>query len=169
MSQLPFVSSSGIITKEDAAATGTFTPKMRDRQARGKDPYNSSNNGSSFSSDSEMTDGEMSSGFRQRRRGDDNGRAPPKEDFETRERQEKALAFLDNPELLMMYAQSTGNSIPGARLHFMKMLCGYDKEEEKSKQQQQQQAQHPHRRDADSSNKRRGGDRGAMGSGSGSR
>jgi hypothetical protein len=31
-----------------------------------------------------------------------------KEDFSRLERRRKAIAFLDNPELLMMYAQSTG-------------------------------------------------------------
>jgi hypothetical protein len=39
-----------------------------------------------------------------------------------------AIAYLDNPELLMMYAQSKGDSIPAARLHFTKMMCGYDPE-----------------------------------------
>lgn len=32
-----------------------------------------------------------------------------KEDFGKTERREKAVAFLDSPELLMMYAQSTGD------------------------------------------------------------
>lgn len=32
-----------------------------------------------------------------------------KDDFGKIERREKAVAFLDNPELLMMYAQSTGD------------------------------------------------------------
>lgn len=71
-----------------------------------------------------------------------------KEDFSVVERRQKAIAFLDNPELLMMYAQATGDvsfflsvpflesplptaikSIPGARLHFTEILCGYDDEE----------------------------------------
>ncbi|KAK3387056.1 hypothetical protein B0H63DRAFT_469019 [Podospora didyma] len=95
------------------------------------------------------------------------------EDFPAAERRQKAVAFLDSPELLMMYSQSTGDSIPGARLHFMKMLCGYDDEsiEESRKStsyhpsyhgqhhyhHQQQQRQHPTFRDTE---KRRGGDRG---------
>ena len=36
-----------------------------------------------------------------------------KEDFSRIEARQKAIAFLDNPELLMMYAQSTGDeSVP---------------------------------------------------------
>ncbi len=95
---------------------------------------------------------------------------PSKPDFGAKERRQKAIAFLDNPEMLMMYAQSTGDvsvsrprlpllpphlldtpsfsppsapsapcrpeltallpceSIPAARLHFMKMMCSYDDE-----------------------------------------
>ncbi|AEO71510.1 uncharacterized protein THITE_2123963 [Thermothielavioides terrestris NRRL 8126] len=39
------------------------------------------------------------------------------------------MAFLDNPELLLMHAQSTGSSVAAARLYFTKMLCGFDQEE----------------------------------------
>jgi hypothetical protein len=109
------------------------------------------------------------------------------EDFGLVERRLKAMAYLDSPELLMMYAQTTGDvsrglffssrhasspslgstansyvpsphpqkSIPGARLHFMKMLCGYDddtKREDRKRVLLQD-------RDVD---KRRGGDRAAM-------
>lgn len=98
--------------------------------------------------------------------------APPpiKESFNRKERREMALAYLDNPELLMMYAQSKGDSIPAARLHFTKMMCGYDPEsldEVKNARMQHQQRYHDVRqsqamkereRDRDS---RRGGDRAA--------
>lgn len=36
-------------------------------------------------------------------------RAAEQEDFGKKERREKAVAFLDSPELLMMYAQSQGD------------------------------------------------------------
>lgn len=74
-----------------------------------------------------------------------------KEDFATVERRQKAIAFLNDPELLQMYAQSTGDvsvkplslevpfrqgtltiqqSVAGARLHFTKLLCGYDEDDD---------------------------------------
>jgi hypothetical protein len=91
-----------------------FTRQMRDRQARGKDPYQS---------------GEGSDGGRESGSGTTlrlgSGRVE-KEDFSRVERRKKAITFLDDPELLMMHAQSTGESIAAARLHFTKMLCGYD-------------------------------------------
>ncbi|KAK4120852.1 hypothetical protein N657DRAFT_683333 [Parathielavia appendiculata] len=124
-----------------------FTSEMRDRQARGKDPYHSGDG----SDDGSLTDRESGPGSRLRL---GTGRVE-KEDFARVERRQKAIAFLDNPELLMMYAQSTGESIPAARLHFTKLLCGYDGEE----------AQHgtaygshlSPRRDLQSANKQRGG------------
>ncbi|KAB8294877.1 hypothetical protein EYC80_006838 [Monilinia laxa] len=36
----------------------------------------------------------------------------------------EAVAVLDNPELLMMHAQSRNDSIPSTRLHFLKLLSG---------------------------------------------
>ncbi|KAK4115713.1 hypothetical protein N656DRAFT_394417 [Canariomyces notabilis] len=54
-----------------------------------------------------------------------------KEDFARAEARQKALAFLDNPELLRMYALANEDSIPGARLHFTKLLCGFEDEEQK--------------------------------------
>jgi len=104
-----------------SAMDDDFTPKMRDRQARGKDPYQSGDG-----SDGNLSDREPGSGARLRL---GNGRVE-KEDFARVESRQKAIAFLENPELLMMYAQSTGDSIAAARLHFTKMLCGYDDEEE---------------------------------------
>lgn len=93
---------------------------MRDRQARGKDPYQSGDG-----SDGGNLSGRESGLGTKLRLG--SGRVE-KEDFSRVESRKKAIAFLDNPELLMMHAQSTGESIAAARLHFTKMLCGYDQE-----------------------------------------
>jgi hypothetical protein len=48
------------------------------------------------------------------------------ESYETVEKRRAAAVILDSPELLMMHAQSRGDSIPGTRQHFTKILCGYD-------------------------------------------
>ncbi|KAK3371358.1 hypothetical protein B0T24DRAFT_628749 [Lasiosphaeria ovina] len=58
----------------------------------------------------------------------------------------------------MMYAQSTEDSLPGARLHFMKMLCGYDDEslDDARRAAPPPPVHNSSRRDPD---KRRGGDR----------
>lgn len=141
-------------SSSSSVAGDAFSPQMRDRQARGKDPYHSGDG----SEGSDLSDREPGTRLRL-----GNSRLE-KEDFSRAERRHKAVAFLDSPELLMMYAQSTGDSIPGARLHFMKMMCGYDDEgvEDTRKSSSHQ---HPHgpsshhgqsRRDPD---KRRGGDR----------
>ncbi|KAK3946352.1 hypothetical protein QBC46DRAFT_369554 [Diplogelasinospora grovesii] len=126
------------VPEEEAA----FTARMRDRQARGKDPYRSGTD------DDDSDDSDSSSNLimgRQHTRPGGmaglGGLGGPKtrlignrlgeerEDFTRLEKRHKAMAFLDSPELLMMYAQSTGDSMPGARLHFMKMLCGYDEDD----------------------------------------
>ncbi|KAG5923245.1 hypothetical protein E4U42_005011 [Claviceps africana] len=83
-----------------------MTPSMRDRQARGKDPYR------------EEGEGQESMVL---------GRGIPAEPFEDRERRSFALAVLDCPEQLMMFAQSRDDSIPSQRLRFTAMLCGFDK------------------------------------------
>ncbi|KAK0747711.1 hypothetical protein B0T21DRAFT_278189 [Apiosordaria backusii] len=101
-----------------------FTSVMRDRQARGKDPYHSGD-GSEGSDLSDRESGATPSKLRLVGGGGGGGR-PEKEDYARTELRQKAIAFLGSPELLMMYAQSTGDSIPGARLHFMRILCGYD-------------------------------------------
>ncbi|KAK4241357.1 cecdcb10-78c0-46c6-b0b7-dd05d15faac3 [Achaetomium macrosporum] len=103
-----------------SAVGDTFTPQMRDRQARGQDPYHSGD---------VSDDGDFNDAATKLRLG--NGRTE-KEDFFKVERRQKAIAFLDNPELLMMYAQSTGDSIAAARLYWTKVLCGYEDEPEKS-------------------------------------
>ncbi|KAK0626021.1 hypothetical protein B0T14DRAFT_561971 [Immersiella caudata] len=131
----------------------TFTPQMRDRQARGKDPYHSGDG----SEGSDLSDRETSSGSRLRL----GSSRLEKEDFTRTERRNKAEAYLDNPELLMMYAQSTEDSMAGARLHFTRMLCGYENEDDIScgtstRKSTSHQHPPPPPRDSD---KRRGGDR----------
>ncbi|KJK80919.1 hypothetical protein H634G_03452 [Metarhizium anisopliae BRIP 53293] len=86
------------------------TPEMRDRQARGKDPYKDS--------DSDYDDGPE----RRVRL----GRGVKTEPFEDKERRGFALSVLDSPESLMMYALSAGDSVPGQRLRFTAMLCGFE-------------------------------------------
>ncbi|KAK4655982.1 hypothetical protein QC762_307250 [Podospora pseudocomata] len=118
--------SSSSLSNDDEDDGDAFTSAMRDRQARGKDPYNSGDG----SEGSDLSDREGGIGTSKLRLGGGGGGGgggrPEKEDYASRELRQKAIAFLDNPELLMMYAQSTGDSIPGARLHFMRLLCGYD-------------------------------------------
>ncbi|KAK4198512.1 hypothetical protein QBC40DRAFT_178521 [Triangularia verruculosa] len=113
-------SGSGSISSIDDDDDGAYTPVMHDRQAKGKDPYHSGD-GSDGSDLSDRESGATPSKLRLV-----GGGRPEKEDPARVELRQKAIAFLDNPELLMMYAQSTGDSIPGARLHFMRILCGYD-------------------------------------------
>ena len=107
-----------------------FTPQMRDRQARGKDPYHSADG----SEASDLSDRETAGAGAGARMRPGSGRyvlPPPqhpyicnvkrinvgsarfsnldKEDFSRAERRHKATIFLDTPELLMMHAQSTGD------------------------------------------------------------
>ncbi|KAK4166102.1 hypothetical protein QBC43DRAFT_286997 [Cladorrhinum sp. PSN259] len=114
-----------------SAAVETFTPQMRDRQARGKDPYTSGN--SSDESDP-LNGNDLRFGSAASR--------DPKEDFAKAERRQTAISYLDSPELLMIWAQSTGDSIAGARQHWMKVLCGYEDEPADSKGKHHHQQQH---------------------------
>lgn len=112
-----------------------FTQQMRDRQARGKDPYRSGDG----SDDGNLSDRGPRTGSKLRlgkgrcvislslslfslRDRKQKERSPltnnpcllppnssEKEDYARVERRQQAIAFLDNPELLIMYAQSTGD------------------------------------------------------------
>ncbi|KAI1846513.1 hypothetical protein JX265_004964 [Neoarthrinium moseri] len=82
-----------------------FTAEMRDRQARGKDPYHESE-------DSE--DANYWGGGRHRR----------DEPFAVVDQRRKAVQVLDTPELLMTYAQRDNESVPATRLRYTRMLCG---------------------------------------------
>ncbi|KAI1102313.1 hypothetical protein F4804DRAFT_268559 [Jackrogersella minutella] len=94
-----------------APVEDTFTAEMRNRQARGKDPYESSDANSDFASDSTRKyRAEMSR----------------KEAFAVQERRRKASQILDSPELLMMAAQRDNESIPATRLKYTRMFCGFE-------------------------------------------
>lgn len=90
-----------------------FTPEMRDRQARGKDPDGPGPGPFAFG---RAAQSRMALGFM----------GLETEPFERAQRREKAAAILDNPELLMIYAQRMGDSIPATRMRFMRIMCGYD-------------------------------------------
>ncbi|KAG6036075.1 hypothetical protein E4U41_005776 [Claviceps citrina] len=94
---------------------------MRDRQARGKDPYGQ-DGGGGFSGPGPGSGAGAGPGGE----GVVLGSGIPVEPFEDRERKGFALSVLDCPEQLMMYAQSRNDSIPAQRLHFTVMLCGFD-------------------------------------------
>ncbi|KAI1388911.1 uncharacterized protein F4822DRAFT_404355 [Hypoxylon trugodes] len=88
-----------------------FTPEMRDRQARGKDPYVSSDDSSDWPSED----------TRKYRAG-----GTKDEPHEVVERRRIAAQVLDSPELLMMAAQRDNESIPATRLRYTRMLCGFE-------------------------------------------
>ncbi|KXH61379.1 hypothetical protein CSAL01_05212 [Colletotrichum salicis] len=173
-----------------SGATPSFTPAMRDRQARGKDPYSPHDS----PSDSDLEFDGPGGGSPSRSgvgrlghlglhhggggggggggmlAGGGGGGIGDGDSHEVRRRKLWAVAVLEDPEKLAMYACSRGDlwliqhpfsqSIPGTRLHFTRMLCGFDEE---PTLQQQQQSDH---RKASSSSARRdprrrsaGGDR----------
>ncbi|KAH7636049.1 hypothetical protein B0T09DRAFT_390973 [Sordaria sp. MPI-SDFR-AT-0083] len=47
-------------------------------------------------------------------------------DYDVLEKRRIASMFLNDPELLVTHAESSGMTIAGSRHHFMLMLCGYD-------------------------------------------
>ncbi|KAM0815076.1 hypothetical protein AB5N19_00869 [Seiridium cardinale] len=94
----------------------TFTAEMRDRQARGKDPYQDSKDSSDPSN------------WAARRRS-------KKEPFVVEEKRHQAAQILDNPELLMMNAQRENDSLPATRLRYTRMLCGVEEPAQPSNQQ----------------------------------
>ncbi|OBT46533.1 hypothetical protein VE00_01765 [Pseudogymnoascus sp. WSF 3629] len=53
--------------------------------------------------------------------------------YEAVERRRWAATILDCPELLMMHAQARQDTIPSTRLHFTKLLCGYEDTPRKTK------------------------------------
>ncbi|KAF3765893.1 hypothetical protein M406DRAFT_329751 [Cryphonectria parasitica EP155] len=112
-----------------------FTADMRDRQARGKDPYvpEDDSNGADFARRAGRAAPPMgihAMGGGSVRLG---GGAPSrqlKEPFQKTERRDWAETVLDSPELLMLYAHSTGETLPVARMRFKKIMCGLDDYEE---------------------------------------
>ncbi|KAL2882352.1 hypothetical protein SGCOL_002090 [Colletotrichum sp. CLE4] len=153
---------------------------MRDRQARGKDPYSPHDSPSDSDLEFDGPGGGSPSRSGVGRLGHlgpggghhggggggggmlTGGGVGDGDSHEVRRRKLWAVAVLEDPEKLAMYACSRGDSIPGTRLHFTRMLCGFD-EEPTLLQQHQQQSDH---RKASSSSARRdprrrsaGGDR----------
>ncbi|KAF5680648.1 hypothetical protein FDENT_8346 [Fusarium denticulatum] len=101
-----------------------WTEQMRDRQARGKNPY---------SEESDVSDGEPSRLGPQYRASaarpctaDADSCSPMFETHIERERRGEAIYILDNHAALMAHAQATGDSIAGQRLRFMRQLCGFE-------------------------------------------
>ncbi|CEI63968.1 unnamed protein product [Fusarium venenatum] len=90
-------------------SSSEWTSEMRDKQARGKNPY------------VEDSDTSESEPLRL-------GGYAVTESHTERERRGEAMFVLDNPEALMAHAQATGDSIAGQRLRFMRQLCGFDNE-----------------------------------------
>ncbi|KAM3436664.1 hypothetical protein MY4824_004257 [Beauveria thailandica] len=114
-----------------------FTAEMRDRQSRGKDPYTK---GHEDEEDDEEEEDEDDDDMDLDEDDDGStmqvGNVPKNETFEERQRRQDALAVLDSPEQLMMYAQMMNDSIPGQRYQFMRTLCGFGDEDEQEQQQQ---------------------------------
>lgn len=122
-----------------------FTDEMRDLQARGKDPYaGDASDGSDLSPERLPGGGRMAPHHQHHphhhhaqhhhHHSHHHHRAAssrqPKEAFTKTERRDWAETVLDNPELLMMYAQSSGATVPATRFRFKKIMCGLDDEEE---------------------------------------
>ncbi|KAM0276869.1 hypothetical protein ACHAQH_006287 [Verticillium albo-atrum] len=114
---------------------------MRDRQARGKDPFGASSKDPFATGDLHHRQGTASGGGASRRHsgsdgsdGDDTGfigggGASDRlrgETFEAFRRREWARDVLESPEMLMWYASSREDSIPGTRLFFTRVLCGFE-------------------------------------------
>ncbi|KAF2971431.1 hypothetical protein GQX73_g2105 [Xylaria multiplex] len=105
-----------------SSSTTSFTPEMRDRQARGKNPYDSDSDGSDWITP-------QGAGT-----GDGNGTAGPQrvgprkrdEAFAVYDRRRVAAQILDSPELLMMAAVRDDESIPATRLKYTRVLCGVE-------------------------------------------
>ncbi|KAL2290101.1 hypothetical protein FJTKL_00605 [Diaporthe vaccinii] len=124
-----------------------FTDEMRDLQARGKDPYaGDASDGSDLSPERLPGGGRMAPHHphhhpqhhhhhhHHSHHNHHHHRAAssrqPKEPFTKTERRDWAETVLDNPELLMMYAQSSGATLPATRFRFKKIMCGLDDEED---------------------------------------
>ncbi|RDL40319.1 uncharacterized protein BP5553_00298 [Venustampulla echinocandica] len=90
--------------KSGPSSTPLFTPTMQDRQARNKNPYSSSDDEDSPDEDQ---DDRYDSSY-----------------ANTQLRRDAAIK-LDNPELVMMLAQSRNESIPSTRRYLTKLMGGF--------------------------------------------
>ncbi|OLN92032.1 hypothetical protein CCHL11_01441 [Colletotrichum chlorophyti] len=119
-------------TAAAAAQQPSFTPAMRDRQARGKDPYPQSHSpaDSDLDLDFEGLDSPSPRVGRLGHLGPSSGatRGDAADSYEERRRKKWAVDVLADPEMLATYACSRGDSIPGTRLYFTRILCGFDNE-----------------------------------------
>ncbi|KAI1747858.1 hypothetical protein F4782DRAFT_396717 [Xylaria castorea] len=108
-------------------ASSDFTSEMRDRQARGKNPYNVDSDSSDWGGPGQVDDsldGDSSSAadVRPQRVG-----APKsKERFAIHDRRRMAAQILNSTELLMMAAVGDDESIPATRLKYSRILCGLE-------------------------------------------
>ncbi|KAI2642273.1 hypothetical protein GGS21DRAFT_501756 [Xylaria nigripes] len=110
-----------------------FTDEMRNRQARGRDPYDSDSEdgdwGTAQPSGTGARPGTSGAGYNNVL-----GAAMPlrisapkkDEPFATYERRRMAAQILDSPELLMMAALRDDESFPATRLKYTRMLCGLE-------------------------------------------
>ncbi|EPE30640.1 hypothetical protein GLAREA_03607 [Glarea lozoyensis ATCC 20868] len=85
-----------------------LTKGQQDRQARNKDP---------FASDDESDDSEGGWGGRWDAYGNDT--------YANTQLRRDAAIKLDNPELVMMLAQSRNDSIPATRNYLTRIMCGF--------------------------------------------
>ncbi|KAF4628122.1 hypothetical protein G7Y89_g10028 [Cudoniella acicularis] len=100
-------------TKTSHSSSPLFTPMMQDRQARNKDRY----------SDSDDSDSPWEGpGSRFDAYGNDS--------YANVQLRRDAAIKLDNPELVMMLAQSRNDSIPATRLYLTKIMCGFITQED---------------------------------------
>ncbi|KAK2018977.1 hypothetical protein LZ32DRAFT_687309 [Colletotrichum eremochloae] len=141
----PQHSSSSSAARPGAAGTPappSFTPAMRDRQARGKDPYSPDDSPSDSDLEFDGVDSPSRGVGRLGHLGPGHGHAHGHahgggatgggvgdgDSYEVRRRKLWAVSVLEDPERLAMYACSRGDSIPGTRLYFTRILCGFDEE-----------------------------------------
>ncbi|KAI0466351.1 hypothetical protein F4859DRAFT_305891 [Xylaria cf. heliscus] len=113
-------------SSKHATASSAFTSEMRDRQARGKNPYNDDSDDSDWGLDqggSSRDGGSSSAG----NIGPPRVGAPKsKERFAINDRRRMAAQVLNSTELLMMAAVRDDQSIPATRLKYMRILCGFE-------------------------------------------
>ncbi|RYO76017.1 hypothetical protein DL762_009864 [Monosporascus cannonballus] len=112
-------SSRGGALSSEAPASSRFTAEMRDRQARGKDPYETSDGGGGGSdSGSSVGGGGLGGGRRHR----SSGREPHR----VLEKRRTAAQVLGTPEMLIAASFRNGESIPATRLRYTRMLCNIE-------------------------------------------
>lgn len=121
------------------------SPEMRDRQARGKNTHrrheDDGTDEDEYDDEDDEDEDEQIEGHNARDDDDDEDEEDSEdgktnsssfsyrsEPFESRERRAYALAVLDRPEQLMMYANTTNDSVAGQRVRFTRMMCGFDDE-----------------------------------------